>query len=128
MALSRCPTWGWLQFLVAAVLCNIPKLGLVLLKSLTYSNLKYGNQQYREHLHDIKKIENSRHVGLQDGSSCSNLGECKQTFRMLSVYVKLGKILPFCKLKELKLTLYCQVYKAVLQDGSGSLVYGCVQF
>jgi len=47
---------------------------------------------------------------------------------MLLVYVELGKILPFCKLKELKLTLYCKVYKAVLQDGSGSLVYGCVQF
>ena len=75
-----------------------------------------------------KKIENSRHVGLQYRSSYSNLGECKPTLRMLLVYVELGKILPYCKLKELKLTLYCQVYKAVLQDGSGSLVYGCVQF
>ena len=82
----------------------------------------------REHLHDIKKIENSYHVGLQDGSSYSNLGECKETLRMLLIYAELGKILPFCKLKELKLTLYCQVYKAVLQDGSVSLVYGCVQF
>ena len=49
--------------------------------------------------------------------------DCKmvaQSRRMQTDTVELSEILPLCKLKELKLTLYCQVYKAVLQDGSVS--------
>ena len=50
----------------------------------------------------MEEMENSRHVGLQrDGNFYDDLGECKETLRMLLVCVELGEIPPLCKLKEL---------------------------
>lgn len=43
------------------------------------------------------KTENSRHVGLQCGSFYGDLSECKETLRMLLMYLKSGEIPPLCK-------------------------------
>ena len=61
-------------------------------------NIGFINTIYQQQQQKKKNTENSHQVGLQwDGSFHSDLGECKETPRMLLVYVELGEILLFCK-------------------------------